>query len=65
MAMGTELTVREYTPGVQHRDREHRKLIRFDFSGTAASNQFGVAKSANIIAVKALHDSGYGDVSDM
>ncbi|KAJ3483606.1 hypothetical protein NLI96_g6203 [Meripilus lineatus] len=34
-------------------------------SGTAAGSQFGVAKSANLIAVKVLDDSGSGFVSDI
>ncbi|KAI0791170.1 serine protease [Abortiporus biennis] len=34
-------------------------------SGTAAGSQFGVAKSANLIAVKVLDDSGSGSVSDI
>ena len=28
--------------------------------GTAASSRFGVAKNANLIAVKVLSDAGYG-----
>ncbi|KAK7678555.1 hypothetical protein QCA50_018427 [Cerrena zonata] len=34
-------------------------------SGTAAGSQFGVAKSANLIAVKVLSDQGSGSVSDI
>ncbi|KXN84282.1 hypothetical protein AN958_12788 [Leucoagaricus sp. SymC.cos] len=34
-------------------------------AGTAAGSQFGVAKSANIIAVKVLSDAGSGAVSDI
>ncbi|KAJ3480011.1 hypothetical protein NLI96_g8664 [Meripilus lineatus] len=34
-------------------------------SGTAAGNQFGVAKSASLIAVKVLDDDGSGFVSDI
>ncbi|KXN80636.1 Cuticle-degrading protease [Leucoagaricus sp. SymC.cos] len=34
-------------------------------SGTAAGSQFGVAKSANLIAVKVLSDAGSGAVSDI
>ncbi|KAF5352594.1 hypothetical protein D9756_006339 [Leucocoprinus leucothites] len=34
-------------------------------AGTAAGSQFGVAKSANIIAVKVLSDQGSGAVSDI
>ena len=34
----------------------HNHLIVI--SGTAAGNQFGVAKSANLIAVKVLDDNG-------
>ncbi|KAJ3565687.1 hypothetical protein NP233_g7471 [Leucocoprinus birnbaumii] len=36
-----------------------------NFSGTAAGSQFGVAKSANIVAVKVLSDAGSGAVSDI
>ncbi|CAA7269772.1 unnamed protein product [Cyclocybe aegerita] len=34
-------------------------------AGTAAGSQFGVAKAANIIAVKVLSDSGSGSVSNI
>ncbi|KAF9445349.1 peptidase 1 [Macrolepiota fuliginosa MF-IS2] len=34
-------------------------------SGTAAGSQFGVAKSANLVAVKVLSDAGSGAVSDI
>lgn len=34
-------------------------LIRAMCSGTAAGTQYGVAKKANIIAVKVLSDAGY------
>ena len=34
-------------------------------AGTAVSRQFGVAKSANVIAVKVLSDGGRGRNSDM
>ncbi|KIM35761.1 hypothetical protein M413DRAFT_32226 [Hebeloma cylindrosporum] len=34
-------------------------------AGTAAGSQFGVAKAANIIAVKVLSDAGSGAVSDI
>lgn len=34
-------------------------------AGTAAGSQFGVAKAANIIAVKILSDAGSGSVSDI
>ncbi|KAF9468269.1 serine protease [Collybia nuda] len=34
-------------------------------AGTAAGSQFGVAKSANIIAVKVLSDAGSGSVADI
>ncbi|CAA7263099.1 unnamed protein product [Cyclocybe aegerita] len=34
-------------------------------AGSAAGKQFGVAKKANIIAVKVLSDSGFGFVSDV
>ncbi|KAF9453837.1 serine protease [Macrolepiota fuliginosa MF-IS2] len=34
-------------------------------SGTAAGSQFGVAKSANLIAVKVLNDAGDGYISDI
>ena len=34
-------------------------------AGTAVSGPFGVAKSANVIAVKVLNDDGSGQNSDM
>ncbi|KIM41100.1 hypothetical protein M413DRAFT_445822 [Hebeloma cylindrosporum] len=34
-------------------------------AGTAAGSQFGVAKSANIIAVKVLSDAGSGSIADI
>ncbi|RDB21875.1 Cuticle-degrading protease [Hypsizygus marmoreus] len=34
-------------------------------AGTAAGSQFGVAKSANIVAVKVLSDGGSGSVADI
>lgn len=40
-------------------------LIRRDSRGTAAGSQFGVAKSASIVAVKVLSDAGSGSVADM
>ncbi|KAG5640867.1 hypothetical protein DXG03_006771 [Asterophora parasitica] len=34
-------------------------------SGTVGGNQYGVAKAANVIAVKVLSDSGSGSVADI
>ncbi|KAF9473509.1 serine protease [Pholiota conissans] len=39
--------------------------LSLDFRGTAAGSQYGVAKSARIIAVKVLSDEGSGSVSDI
>ena len=53
MAMVTELTAREWS---EIHCLLHRSLTFF--SGTAAGSQYGVAKNANLIAVKVLSDAG-------
>ncbi|KAG5633832.1 hypothetical protein H0H81_004981 [Sphagnurus paluster] len=40
-------------------------ILAFTTSGTAAGSQYGVAKAANIIAVKVLSDIGSGSVADI